>query len=156
MCIVTTIYFHYKSYHNWYSRTQMHWKCNTVKHFFFFPGALPAFQHFISGDHWLIEFDHECRALVPVDSDLGREAAVGEDSLHDTSSEGCTVQRAVFFWNRDKHVYQWFLFNNVVGLVIIISLLQFVRLFPKQGFPDGNLCSKKLRAKWRSQMLKII
>lgn len=90
-----------------------------------------------------------------MDSHFGREAAVGEDSLHDSSSEGCTVQCAVFFRNRDKHVDQWFLFNNVVGLVVIISLLQFVRLFAKQGFPDGNLWSTELRAKWRSQMQKI-
>lgn len=132
----------------------MRWKYNnTVKHF---SGALPAFQNFVSSDHWLIEFDHECSALVPVDSDLGREAAVGEDSLHDSSSEGCTVQCAVLFRNRDKHVDQWFLFNNVVGLVVIISLLQFVRLFAKQSFPDGNLWSTELKAKWRSQMLKII
>lgn len=110
----------------------MRWKYNnTVKQFLFFLGALSALQNFVSSDHRLIEFDHECRALVPVDRDLGREATVGEDSLHDSSSEGCTVQRAVLFWNRDKHVDQWFLFNNVVGLVVIVSLLQFVCLFAK-------------------------
>lgn len=81
---------------------------------------------------------------MPVDSDLGREAAVGEDSLHNSSSEGRTVQGAVLFRNRDKHVDQRLLFNNVVGLVIIISLLQFVCLFAKQGFPDGNLWNTEL------------
>lgn len=79
-----------------------------------------------------------------MDSDLGREAAVGEDSLHNSSSEGRTVQGAVLFRNRDKHVDQWLLFNNVVGLVVIICLLQFVCLFAKQGFPDGNLWSTEL------------
>lgn len=107
-------------------------------------GALPAFQCFVSSDHGLVEFDHECSALVPVDSDLGREAAVGEDSLHNSSSEGRTVQGAVLFRNGDEHVDQWLLFNNVVGLVVIICLLQFVCLFAKQGFPDGNLWSTEL------------
>lgn len=122
----------------------------------FAPGALAAFQHFVSSDHGLVKFDHECCALVPVDSDLGRKATVGENSFHDSSSKGCTVQCAVLFWNRDKHVDQWILFNNVVGLIIIISLLKFVRLFAKQGFPDGDLWSTKLSAKWRGQMLKMI
>lgn len=81
---------------------------------------------------------------MPVDSDLGGEAAVGEDSLHNSPREGRTVQGAVLFRNGDKHIDQRLLFNNVVGLVIIVSLLQFVRLFAKQGFPDGNLWSTEL------------
>lgn len=76
---------------------------------------------------------------MPVDCDLGRESTVGEDGLYDASSEGRTVQAAVLFRNGDVCVDEGLFFDNVVGLVIVIGLLQLVCLFAKQSPPNGNL-----------------
>lgn len=103
--------------------------------------ALSAVQCFVSGNHCFIELDHERGPLVPVDGDLGGEATVSEDGLYDPSSEGCTVQGAVLLRNGDVRVDEWLFFDDVVGLVIIISLLQLICLLPKQGFPHRDLWS---------------
>lgn len=101
--------------------------------------ALSALQCFVSGDHLIIKLDHECGALVPVDGDLGGEAAVGEDGLYDPSSEGCTVQAAVLLRDGDECVDEGLFFDDVVGLVIVIGLLQLVCLLTEQGSPHGYL-----------------
>lgn len=115
----------------------------TVYSIFSLVATLSAFQCLVSGNHSLAELDHECGALVPVYSDLGREATVGEDGLNNPGSEGCTIQGAVLFRNRDVRVDKWLFFNDVVGLVIIISLLQLVCFLAEQGFPHRNLWRRK-------------
>lgn len=82
---------------------------------------------------------------MPVDGDLGGEAAVSEDGLYDPSSEGCTVQGAVLLRNRDVHVDEWLFLDDVVGLVIVVSLLQLIGLLAKQGFPHRDLWSENKR-----------
>lgn len=101
--------------------------------------ALSALQSFVSCDDLIVEFDHEGGALVPVDGDFGRKSAVGEDRLHYPGIEGCTVQGAVLPWNGDVRVDQGLLLDDVVGLVVIVSLLQLVCLFAKQGSPHRHL-----------------
>lgn len=78
-------------------------------------------------------------------SDLSREAAVCEDGLHDACSEGSAVQAAVLLGHRDVRIDKWLLFYDVVSLVVIVGLFQFVSLLPEQRLPDVNLKERKLR-----------
>lgn len=80
---------------------------------------------------------------MPVSSDLGREAAVCEDGLHDARGEGSAVQAAVLLGHRDVRIDKWLLLYDVVSLVVIVRLLQLVSLLPKQRLPDINLKGKK-------------
>ena len=51
----------------------------------------------------------------------------------------CTVQGAVLIRNRDVHVDDGLFFNDVVGLVVVVGLLQLVCLLAKQGSPHHYL-----------------
>lgn len=111
--------------------------------FLYQTSLLSALQCLVSGDHRLVKLDHERGALVPVDCDLGGEAAVGEDGLYDPSGKGCTVQRAVLFRNGDVRVDEGLLLDDVVGLIVVVGLLQLVCFLAKQGSPNGYLRSMK-------------
>lgn len=74
-----------------------------------------------------------------MDSDLGREATVGKDGLHNPSNEGCTVQGAILLGHRDVGVDQWLLLDDVVRLIVIVGLLQLVSLLAKQCPPHRYL-----------------
>lgn len=96
---------------------------------------------------------------MPVDGNLGGEAAVGEDGLYDPRGEGCTVQGAVLLRDRDVRVDEWLFFDDVVGLVIIVGLLQLVCLLTKQGSPHRDLWSTEEMIKedgGRGPMLDIV
>lgn len=86
-------------------------------------------------------------------SDLRRETAVCKDGLHNACSKGSTVQAAVLLWHRDICIDKWVLFYDVIGLIIIVSLLQLISFFPKQRLPDIDLKKRKLLV-WRSWTLK--
>lgn len=105
----------------------------------FLQSSSSAIKSLVPGYDWLIKLNHQCCAFVPVGSDLGREAAVCEDGLHDACSKSSAVQAAVLFGHRDVRVDKWLLFYDVVSLVIIIGLLQLVSLLPKQGLPHIDL-----------------
>lgn len=100
---------------------------------------LSAFQGFVSGDHSVVKLDHERGAFVPVDGDFGREAAVREDGLHDAPGERRTVQAAGFLGNGDEGVDKGVFLDDVVGLIIVVGLLQFIRLLSKQRSPHRHL-----------------
>lgn len=111
---------------------------------FFRLSSLSAVQRLVSGYDRLIELDHKRCAFVPVGSDLRREATVCEDGLHDSCRESCAVQTAVLLGHRNVRVDKWLLFYDVIGLIIIIGLFQFVRLLSKQRLPDVDLQQREL------------
>lgn len=76
---------------------------------------------------------------MPVSRDLGGESAVCEHGLHDAGGEGGAVQAAVLFGHGDVGVDERLLLDDVVRLVVVVGLLQFVRLLPKQRLPDVHL-----------------
>lgn len=100
---------------------------------------LSAIQSLVPGYDRLVELDHERGAFVPVSSDLGGEAAVREHGLHDAGGEGGAVQAAVLFGHGDVRVDQRLFLDDVIRLVVVVGLFQFVGLFPKQRLPHIHL-----------------
>ena len=79
--------------------------------------------------------------------DLGGEAAVCEDGLHDACGEGSAVQAAVLLGHGDVRIDKWLLFYDVIRLVVIVGLLQLVCLLPKQRLPQKTLPPFALKEK---------
>lgn len=98
-----------------------------------------AVQSLVPGYDRLVKLDHQRGALVPVGGDLGGEAAVREDGLHDARREGGAVQAAVLLGHGDVGVDERLLLDDVVSLVVVVGLLQLVGFLPKQRLPDVNL-----------------
>lgn len=80
---------------------------------------------------------------MPVGGDLGGEAAVCEDGLHDACGEGSAVQAAVLLGHGDVRIDKRLLFYDVIRLVVIVGLLQLVSFLPKQRLPHVDLKERK-------------
>lgn len=129
------------SHSSWPTTWRIHspaWLHHSSQSFF-----LSSIQRLVPGDDWVIELNHEGGAFVPVSSDFGRKAAVCEDGFHDASGERSTVQAAVFPGHRYVGVDERFFLDDVIGLVVVVGLLQFVSLLPEQGLPHVDLRSGK-------------
>lgn len=108
-------------------------------------GFLSTVQSFISSYNCLIKLNHQRCSFMPVDSYFSWESTVSQNSLYDASGKGCAVQSAVLFRNWDVSVNQRLLLYDVVGLVVIVGLLQFVGFLTEQCFPDIYLGRKTYR-----------
>ena len=84
---------------------------------------------------------------MPVGGDLGGEAAVCEDGLHDACGEGSAVQAAVLLGHGDVRIDKWLLFYDVIRLVVIVGLLQLVCFLPKKRLPQVDIKEKKNKKK---------
>lgn len=111
--------------------------------------VLSTIQRLVTSDDCFVKLNHQSGSFVPVHCDFSWKSTVGQNGLNDAAREGCTVQRAVLFRHGDVRVNQRLFLNDVVGLVIIVGLLQFVCFLPKQGLPYIYLNGENSERGWQ-------
>ena len=62
-----------------------------------------------------------------------------QNSLNNPSHKGSAVEAALVFGDGDEGVDQRILLNDVIRPLVVIGVLQFVSLLPKQSFPQSGL-----------------
>merc|ERR1712110_566841 len=76
---------------------------------------------------------------MPMSADFCGKVCSIQNSLNNPSHKGSAVEAALVFGDGDEGVDQRILLNDVIRPLVVIGVLQFVSLLPKQSFPQSGL-----------------